>query len=71
MKFKKNKFIIFYIFNLILLFVILLIAIPASKYLSRINFKDNDFAVNQSIINPDAKSPKIIDREMQINFIGK
>ena len=27
--------------------------------------------LNQSIINPDAKSPKIIDREMQINFIAE
>jgi len=37
MKYKKNKFVIFYIFNIILLLIVLLLAIPASKFLSKIN----------------------------------
>tara|TARA_B100000700_G_scaffold299035_1_gene365606 strand:+ start:1573 stop:2115 length:543 start_codon:yes stop_codon:yes gene_type:complete len=71
MKFKKNKFITFYVFNLILLFIILLLAIPVSKYLSGISFEDNNFVINQKAINPEAKSSKIIDREVQINFLAK
>ena len=44
MKIKKNKFIIFYVFNIILLLILLLLlAIPASKFLSKINFDDNEF----------------------------
>mgnify|MGYP000932402598 CR=1 FL=1 len=36
MKYKKNRFIIFYVFNIILLFVVLLLAVPASKLLKKI-----------------------------------
>ena len=71
MKFKKNKFIIFYALNIILLLVLLTLAIPASKFLSRINLDDNDFVKGQIIINPDAKSPKVINRKMQVNFVAK
>ena len=71
MKLKKNKFVIFYVFNIFLLIVLLLLAIPLSKYLTKINFGDNEFVTNQKVINPDAKSSKIIDREMQINFLAK
>jgi len=68
MKLNKNRFVIFYVFNIILLIVILLLAIPASKYLSKINLNDNEFATNQSIINPGAKSPGVIDRFVEISF---
>ena len=71
MKLKKNKFVIFYAFNIFLLIILLLLAIPLSKYLNRINFSDNDFVTNQKVVNPNAKSPKIIDREMQINFLAE
>ena len=71
MKLKKNKFVIFYVFNIFLLIVLLLLAIPLSKYLTKINFGDNEFVTNQKVINPNAKSSKIIDREMQINFLAK
>ena len=71
MKLKKNKFVIFYVFNIFLLIIILLLAIPLSKYLNRINFSDTDFVTNQKVVNPNAKSPKIIDREMQINFLAE
>ena len=71
MKFNKNRFITFYVFNLILLIIILLLAIPVSKYLSGISFEDNNFAINQKVINPNAQSPKIIDREVEINFVAK
>ena len=71
MKYKKNKFVIFYIFNIILLFTVLLLAIPASKFLSKINLEDNEFVTDQAVINPNAKSPKVIDRTMAIKFIAE
>ena len=71
MKYKKNKFVIFYIFNIILLLIVLLLAIPASKFLSKINLADNEFVKGQVVINPDAKSPKVIDRTMEIKFIAE
>jgi len=52
MKYKKNRFIIFYVFNIILLFVVLLLAVPASKLLKKINLDDNEFVTGQQIINP-------------------
>ena len=71
MKYKKNKFVIFYIFNIILLFIILLLAIPASKFLSKINIDDNEFVIGQAVINPKAKSPKVIERTMEIKLIAE
>ena len=71
MKYKKNKFVIFYIFNIILLLIVLLLAIPASKFLSKINLADNEFVTGQAVINPNAKSPKVIDRTMEIKLVAK
>ena len=71
MKYKKNKFVIFYLFNIVLLFVVLLLAIPVSKFLSKINLEDNEFVTDQVVINPNAKSPKVIDRTMAIKFIAE
>jgi len=71
MKYKKNKFVIFYIFNIILLFIVLLLAIPASKFLSKVNLADNEFVTGQAVINPNAKSPKVIDRTMEIKLVAK
>ena len=71
MKYKKNKFVIFYIFNIILLLTVLLLAIPASKFLSKINLDDNEFVTGQVVINPNAKSSKVIDRIMKIQLIAE
>ena len=71
MKYKKNKFVIFYIFSIILLLIVLLLAIPASKFLSKINLADNEFVTGQAVINPNAKSPKVIDRTMEIKLVAK
>ena len=71
MKIKKNKFVIFYVFSIILLLILLLLAIPASKFLSKINLDDNEFVTDQRVINPSAKSPKIIERTMQIKFVAE
>ena len=71
MQYKKNKFLIFFIFNLFLLLIVLLLSIPATKFLSRINLDDNEFVEGQTIINPEAISPKIIDRKITINFVAK
>ena len=69
--FKQNKFIIFYVFNILLLVFLLIFSVPFSKYLSQIGsvkVNDNEFVKNQNIINPDAKSPKIIDRKILVNL---
>ena len=71
MKYKKNKFVIFYIFNILLLFIVLLLAIPASKFLNKINLADNEFVTGQALINPNAKSPTVIDRTMEIKLVAK
>ena len=71
MKFKKNKFVIFYIFNIILLIFLLTLAIPVSKFLSQINFENSEVVINQSVIQPNAKSQKVIDRTIDIRFIAK
>ena len=68
MKYKKNKF---YIFNIILLFIVLLLAIPASKFLSKINLDDNEFVTGQAVTSPNAKSPKVIERTMEIKLIAE
>ena len=71
MQYKKNKFLIFFIANIFLLLIVLLLSVPATKFLSKINLDDNEFVENQTIINPKAISPKIIDRTMTINFVAK
>ena len=71
MQYKKNKFLIFFIVNIFLLLIVLLLSIPATKFLSKINLDDNEFVEGQTIINPKAISPKIIDRKITINFIAK
>ena len=71
MQFKKNKFIIFYIFNIALLILILLFAIPFSKLLKEMNLGDNSYVKDQVIINPEAKSSEILDRAINIKFIAK
>jgi len=70
-QYKKYKFHIFFIVNIFLLLIILLLSIPATKYLSKINLEDNEFVEGQTIINPKAISPKIIDRIITINFVAK
>ncbi len=49
----------------------MLLSIPATKFLSKINLDDNEFVEDQTIINPKAISPKIIDRKITINFVAK
>ena len=71
MKIKKNKFIIFYVFNIVLLLILLLLAIPLSKFFRNITIDDNEFVTGQIIVNPEAKSPKIIERKMKIKFVAE
>ena len=71
MKYKKNRFIIFYVFNIILLFVVLLLAVPASKLLKKINLDDNEFVTGQQIINPKEGVLEVIDRVMNIKFVAE
>ena len=71
MKYKKNKFIIFYVFNIILLSIVLLLAIPAYKFLSQINLDNNEFVTGQVIINPNVKSSEVLNRTMEIKFVAE
>ena len=71
MQYKKKKFLIFFIVNIFLLLIVLLLSIPATKFLSKTNLDDNEFVEDQTIINPKAISPKIIDRKITINFVAK
>ena len=67
---KKNRFVIFYVFNIILLIIIILVALPVSEYLNKTYFKDTEYVKDQSIINPDAKSTEILDRKIKIKFVA-
>ena len=71
MQYKKNKFLIFFIVNIFLLLIVFLLAIPASKFLSKINLEDNEYVEGQTIINPEAISPRIIDRVVTIKFFAE
>ena len=71
MRIKRNKFLIFALCNIILLIILLFLAIPASKFLSKINFDDNELVMDQIVINPKAQSPKIIERTMQVKFVAE
>jgi cytochrome c oxidase assembly protein Cox11 len=54
-----------------LLFVVLFLAVPASKLLKKINLDDNEFVTGQQIINPKEGVPEIIDRVMNIRFVAE
>ena len=71
MRIKRNKFLIFSLSSIILLIILFLLAIPASKFLSKVSFDDNELVKDQIVINPKAQSSKIIARTMQVKFIAK
>ena len=68
MKLKKNKFIVIYLSSILLLIIILISSVPFTNYLKKISINDNQFVKDQVVINPNAKSSKVIDRIMTINF---
>ncbi|PPR46747.1 MAG: Cytochrome c oxidase assembly protein CtaG [Alphaproteobacteria bacterium MarineAlpha5_Bin9] len=68
LNFKKNKFLIFFFFNIILITFIFILALPFSNYLKQIRIKDNQFVENQIVINPEVNSPQILDRTMDITM---
>ena len=70
MQYKKKIFIIIVI-NFFLILSILFLAIPTYKYFSKGNLENNEFVKGQAIINPEAKSPGILDRSLNIKFIAK
>ena len=70
MQYKKKYFTIIAI-NILLILFILLFSIPAYKYLSKKNLNSNKFVKDQIIINPEAKSPTILNRVVKIKFIAK
>ena len=71
MRIKKNKFFIFALCNIIILIILLFLAIPASKFLSKINFEDNELVKDQIVINSKARSPEIIERKMKVKFVAE
>jgi len=68
---KKNRFLIFFIFNTILIVLILVLSFPFYKIIKKFNLQDNDFVKDQVIINPETKSPEILDRLIEIKFVAK
>ena len=71
MKIKKNKLIIFSIFNALLVVLIIALIIPFSNYLKKINLEDNEFVKNQKIVNPEVKTPEILNRSIDIKLFAK
>ena len=70
MQYKKKNFIIIAI-NFLFIVCILSIGIPTYKYLSKDNVADNEFVKGQIVINPEAKSPAILERTLNIKFVAK
>ena len=70
-QFKKNKFLIFFIANFVFLIIIFVSVIIAYKFLKNKDLYENDFVKGQIIIKPEAKSPKILDREIKIKLLAK
>ena len=70
MRIKKNKLIIFSIFNALLIVLIIALIIPFSNYLKKINLEDNEFVKNQKIINPELKTPEIKE-EVKVDVVEK
>ncbi len=75
MQLRKNKFIIFFLINILLLIFIFLVSLPLynslTKYFKKEYLSDNEFVKNSVIINPEAISPEIIDRTINIKFIAE
>ena len=70
MQYKKKLFIIV-IINIFLILTFLILSIPAYNYLNKIKTNNNDYVEGQVIINPEAKSPVILDRKIEVNLIAK
>ena len=70
MQYKKKFFIIIAI-NVLFIFCILLLGIPTYRYLSKDNVADNEFVKGQIVINPEAKSPAILERTLNIKLVAK
>ena len=76
MKFDiKNKSTVFFIFNIVLLVVLISLSFPLYKFFSHITgydrltkISDNEFVQNSVIVNSNIKSSKIIDRIIDITF---
>ena len=76
MKFDiKNKSTVFFIFNIVLLVVLISLSFPLYKFFSHITgydrltkIPDNEFVQNSVIVNSNIKSSKIIDRIIEITF---
>ena len=68
MKFKINKFILLYLFSILLLIIILIFSVSINQYSKKVFLKNNQFVKNQVIINPEATSSKVIDRTMTIRL---
>ena len=71
MKNKKNRFLIFFIFNAILIVLILVLSITFYNYKTKVSLQNNNFVKDQVIINPETKSPEILDRSIEIKFVAK
>ena len=63
MQYKKNKFLIFFIFNIFLLLIVLLLSIPAFKFLSNIYLDDNETDFILTVGNPFEYKINVFQKE--------
>jgi len=73
--FKKNKIISLFLFNIFLLFFLLVLSFPLYKFFSYvtgynkpIELLDNEFVKNSTILNLKAQPSVILDRTINIEF---
>jgi len=75
---SKNKTIIFFLFNLVLVALLIMLSFPLYKFffnnpdyneLTQLN--DNKYVKDSKILNLNSNSIKIIDRKMKVKFIAE
>ena len=71
MKIKISKYFSVYLLSIIFLVAVLFLTNPFHKLLNKVYLNNNEFVQGQVVINPQAKSDKIIDRKINIKFISE
>ena len=74
MRIKRNKFLIFSLSSIILLIILFLLAIPASKFLSKVSFDDNALFRHPDILEMrdlNQENPKEIEAsKYSLNYVA-
>jgi len=74
----KNKTTMFFVFNIVLLTVLIVLSFPLYKFLTFIagndkvsQLSDNEYVKDSTVIISNSKSIEVIDRKMKIKFIAE